>query len=154
MKLFSYESAKTNEKAFSSMTSLTVNEFDELCVIFSQCWNDVTQAKTKDPQKGGRPPVLKTAEDRLFFILFYLKTYPLQEVLAYSFGISQSEAHKQIHLLSDVLNKTLEKMNFKPERLSDEILKRLQEESPQDYVIDGTERPIIRPSNGEVQKFF
>jgi hypothetical protein len=154
MKLFSYKLAKENTDAFLSMTSLNVEEFDELCVSFGECWNEYTKANEKDPKKGGRPPALTSMEDRLFFILFYLKTYPLQEVLAFSFEISQSEANKQIYILSHVLNMTLEKLGFKPPRLSDEMLAKLKQENPQDYSIDGVERPIIRPSNNDVQQFF
>ena len=45
--------------------------------------------------------------DRLLFILFYLKTYPLQEVIAHLFGLSQSQAHFTIHQLSAILNRAL-----------------------------------------------
>ncbi|CAG0967853.1 hypothetical protein ANRL3_01302 [Anaerolineae bacterium] len=74
MKLFSYQSAKENKKAFKTMTSLTVGEFDALCPVFSECWNTHTKQHEKDPAKGGRKPLLKTPEDRLLFILYYLKT--------------------------------------------------------------------------------
>ncbi|MGZ8975232.1 helix-turn-helix domain-containing protein [Methylomagnum sp.] len=67
------------------------------------------------PQKRRLPPLFKTAEDRLFFILFYFKTYPLQEVLAYSFEMSQSEANKLIHLLSLVLKMALQKTGSIPQ---------------------------------------
>jgi hypothetical protein len=40
-----------------------------------------------------------------FFILFHLKTYPLQEVIAHLFGLSQGQAHFLIHQLSAVLKK-------------------------------------------------
>jgi hypothetical protein len=154
MKLFSYGSAKLNKNAFISMTSLTVEEFDELCVVFGECWDEHTKEREKEPSKGGCPPLLKTAEDRLFFILFYFKTYPLQEVLAYSFEMSQSEANKLIHLLSLVLKMALHRTGSMPPRLPDEMLNKLETEAPQDFAMDGTEREIIRPGNPEVQRFF
>ncbi|MFM8330076.1 MAG: transposase family protein [Candidatus Methylumidiphilus sp.] len=93
-------------------------------------------------------------EDRLLFILFYLKTYPLQTVLAYSFEISQSEANFLVHQLSFVLRLTLKKDDFIPPRVSDEMLSRLEQEGKQDYGVDGTERRIIRPGGQDVQQFF
>ncbi|MBK8534645.1 MAG: transposase family protein [Candidatus Competibacteraceae bacterium] len=36
--------------------------------------------------------MLTKHEDRLLFFLFYLKTYPLQEVLAHLFGMVKDEA--------------------------------------------------------------
>lgn len=154
MKLFSYESAKNNDAMFLSMTSLTVEEFDKLAVTFDVCWNEYTKENEKDIKKGGRPPILTTAADRLFFILFYLKTYPLQEVLAFSFEMSQAEANKLIHKLSLILKMALQKEGFVPPRLSDEMISQLENEAPQDYAIDGTERPIIRPSDWNVQRGF
>lgn len=108
----------------------------------------------KDPSKGGRPHALRTMEDRLLFILFYLKTYPLQEVIAYSFGISQGSANILIHQFSQILKLALQDGGFVPPRLTDEMLERLEMESPQDYGMDGTERPIVRPSNPDAQRGF
>lgn len=145
MKLFSYEAVKKKEDIFLSMTSITVEEFEVLNIPFKQCW------KKHAKEKG---IVFDTIEDRLFFILFYLKTYPLQQVLAYCFEMSQGEANKHIHDLSHILKLALNKDGFVPPRNTEDILKRLEQENPQDYVIDGTERRIIRPSDKEVQKMF
>ena len=152
--MFSYETAKQDEKTFISLTSLTVREFSELCVVFGKHWNEFTRQSEKDPKKGGRPYALKTMEDRLLFILFYLKTYPLQEVIAYSFGITQGAANILIHQFSQILKLALRESGFAPPRLTEEMLERLGNESPQDYGMDGTERPIVRPSNPDAQSGF
>ena len=154
MKLFSYDSAKQDKAVFLSLTSLTVKEFDELCVSFCKVWNEYTAQHEKDPRKGGRPYALDTMEDRLFFILFYLKTYPLQTILAYSFEIGQGEANLLVHQLSRVLRMTLKKDDFTPPRITDEMVARLEQEDSQNYGIDGTERRIIRPSDQDVQRVF
>lgn len=154
MKLFSYLSAKHDKETFKSMTGLAAEEFDELCKVFGECWNERTEAHKKDASKGGRKCILNTMEDRLFFILFYLKTYPLQQVLAFSFEMSQGEANRLVHLLSDVLNDTLKKGGFTPPRLPDEMLAKLDMEATQDYSIDGTERRIVRPSDPAGQRFY
>ena len=154
MKLYSYESAKQHKAIFLSLTSLTVKEFDELCASFAETWNEHTGQLEKDPGKGGRPYALDVMEDRLLFILFYLKTYPLQNVLAYSFEICQGEANFLVHQLSRVLGMTLKKEGFAPPRITDEILAKLEQENSQDYGIDGTERRINRPVGQDVQRFF
>jgi hypothetical protein len=45
---------------------------------------------------------LPTPEDRLFFMLTYLKTYSLQVVQGHLFSMRQSKAHQWIHGLLDV----------------------------------------------------
>ena len=92
------------------MTNLTVSEFKELLVPFSKNCNDISKQAARDPRLGGRPPALVKMEDRLFFILFYLKIYPLQGVIAYSFGMNQGTANVLIHQLSHVLKMTLSEM--------------------------------------------
>ena len=145
MKLFSYEAVKSKKDTFLSMTSLTVEEFEKLIIPFEQCWREYAKEKGK---------VFDTIEDRLLFILYYLKTYPLQQVLAYSFEMSQGEANKHIHELSYILKLTLNKDGFVPPRKSEEILEKLEQENPQDYAIDGTERRIIRPTDNNTQNMF
>jgi hypothetical protein len=49
--------------------------------------------------------VRRTAEDRLLFIFFYLKTCPLQQVIAVIFGISRSQANTR---LSDILKRAFQ----------------------------------------------
>jgi len=76
-----------------------------------------------------------------------LKTYPLQEIIAHLFGLSQSQANFTIHQLSAVLNKALDAKGHKHARLTEEMLSRLEQELPQDLGIDGTERRINRPAD-------
>lgn len=154
MKLFSYHAAKKNNKAFKSLTGLSIYEFDELCVTFGETWKEFTHQADQDPRRGGRPYTLKSMEDRLFFILFYLKTYPLQEVLAFSFEMSLGEANTLIHQFSAILRATLNKGGFVPPRLSEEMVQRLAQENAQDLGEDGTERRIVRPANPAVQGVF
>lgn len=154
MKLFSYKTAKENKKAFKTLTGLTLREFDELCVVFGETWKEFTHQADKDPHLGGRPYTLTAMEDRLLFILFYLKTYPLQEVLAFSFEMSLGEANTLVHQLSAILKATLNKGGFVPPRLSEAMIQRLEQENAQDLGEDGTERRIIRPANPDVQEVF
>ena len=152
--MYSFETAKAEENRFIALTSLTVKEFYEVLPVFSKHMFDVTKEHTRAPSAGGRPQAIKKVEDRLFFILFYLKTYPLQEVIAYSFGISQGTANVLIHKYSDILRLTLKEMGHTPARMTEEMLQRLNGQEQQIYVIDGTERRISRPTNELKQRLF
>jgi len=151
--MLAYEDLKHKPRVLRAMTSLGRSEFDELLDCFTQAWDEETGASLKDASKGGRPPIIKSMADRLLFILFYLKTYPLQEVIAHLFGLSQGQANFTIHQLSAILNKALESKGHKPVRLPDEMLSRLAQELPQDMGIDGTERRINRPGDAIGQTY-
>jgi len=152
--ILDYESVKDKPKTFRAMTSLDRSEFEKLCSVFSEVWNEHTHQHEKDPTKGGRNPSLKTIQDRLFFILFYLNVYPLQEVLAHLFGMSQGQANFYSYELSTVLRKTLKKTSHLPTRIPEELLTRLAEEEGQDVGIDGTERRLERPQDCVYQKRY
>ena len=145
--MFSYEDIKHKPKTLMAMTSLNRSEFDGLLGVFAKAWDEETGRVLMDPSKGGRPPTITSMDDRLLFILFYLKTYPLQEVIAHLFGMSQPQANFTVHQLSAVLGKALASKEHKPARLTEEMLSRLEKELPQDLGIDGTERRINRPAD-------
>ena len=154
MMMLNYDGVKEKPETLIAMTSLNRDEFELLCLSFSQLLEEETQSYQRDPSKGGRKPILKRNEDRLLFILFYLKTYPLQEVLAHLFGMSQGKAHFLIYQLSRILRETLKRMDYLPARISEDMMRKLAEEEPQDLAIDGTEREIERSKDAERQKRF
>jgi hypothetical protein len=149
-----YDGVKDKASTLRAMTSLDREEFERLAETFEIVWNAQQAQAGHDAVKGGRPPVLRTVEQKLLFILFYLKTYPLQEVLGHLFGLSQGQANEWIHRLSDVLKETLEQRGDVPARLPAEMLQRLTQEELQDYGIDGTERHINRPEDDERQRQY
>ena len=92
------------------MTSLTVDEFQPLVPPFEAAF----QSHMAHWRLDGKPRTarryttyqncpLPTPEDRLLFLLVYLKTYPLQVVQGRLFGMGQSKAHQWIHVLLVVL---------------------------------------------------
>ena len=152
--ILKYEDVKDKPETLIAMTSLNRKEFEILCPIFHEVWTEKTDQEKKESSKGGRKPILQSPENRLFFILFYLKTYPLQEILAHLFGMSQSQANFLIYQLSDVLKETFKKTGHLPARIPEEMLKNMMDEEPQDLGIDGTERRIERPQEDERQKKY
>jgi Helix-turn-helix of DDE superfamily endonuclease len=114
------------------LTSLTVEEFRELVFPFEAAF----QVHMADWRLDGRPRTarryttytncpLPTPEDRLLFILIYLKTYPLQVVQGRLFGMGQSKAHQWIHVLLVVLRATLRTLGDTPTRSVQALAQRL-----------------------------
>jgi hypothetical protein len=114
------------------LTSLTVEEFRELVPPSEAAF----QAHMAAWRLDGRPRTarryttyttcpLPTPEDRLLFILIYLKTYPLQVVQGRLFGMGQSKAHQWTHVLLVVLRVTLRALGDAPTRSVQELAQRL-----------------------------
>jgi hypothetical protein len=115
------------------LTSLTLAEFQRLVPPFEAAF----QAHMADWRLDGHPRTarryttyqncpLPTPEDRLLFILVYLKTYPLQVVHGRLFGMGQSKAHQWIHVLLVVLQATLRTLGDAPTRSLTALAQRLE----------------------------
>jgi len=153
-----YNDLKLNEAQFLSVVGVKLQQFNILVQFFEPCWEAYISVYTvsgdyrrriKRQRKDGVFPEIET---RLIFILSYMKNNPLQQAHAAAFNMNQPQANQWIHLLKNVLNTPLEKANCIPCRTVDALNKLLVE--GQDVLIDGTERPILRPSDPDVQKEF
>jgi hypothetical protein len=152
--MFAYSKIKSNANLLLAMTSLTQDEFENFLVYFKKAFDDyVSEAYINRPDRkrqygGGKDEsTLTDIEDKLLFVLYYVKVYPLQEIIAYEFGMDQSTANQWIHLLSRILQKSLDDGGYLPERNPDEVGKALASEVDKRLVIDGTERRIQRPKD-------
>ena len=103
--MFSYHKVKEQPKLLLAMTGLSYAEFHQLLPHFQYAWDQyVTQhyVDRDDRQRqygaGRSEATLVTLEDKLLFILYYVKVYPLQEILAFEFGMVQSTVHDKIIL--------------------------------------------------------
>src|SRR4029450_9435569 len=91
---------------FLDFTSLTLNEFQQLVPPFETAFQTHMAVWRMDgkPRIARRFTVYKncplpTPEERLLFILAYLKTYVLQVVHGRLFRMVQSKANQWIHVL-------------------------------------------------------
>ncbi len=114
------------------LTSLTLDEFQQLVPPFETAfqahmaaWRLDGQPRTSRQYTTYKNCPLPTPEDRLLFILVYLKTYPLQVVQGRLFGMGQSKAHQWLHVLLVVLRATLRALGDAPTRSVTELAKRL-----------------------------
>jgi hypothetical protein len=153
-----YQNLKRNLAQFQSITGLSLACFDELFLSFKVCWEKYITRYTIAGKERRRPPrvyknkVFAETQDMLVFILYYLKNNCLQEALAAMFGMNQPQANLWVHLLKNILLNTLESTNSLPCRDFDSLQKFLQQ--GQDVFIDGSERPIPRPTDYEKQKEY
>jgi hypothetical protein len=140
-----YEEARTKPRVFQQLTGLKIEEFDKLKGAFQKA------SEEEEPRESpaGRKAVLRTYEDKLFFILFYLRHYPTQEVLGFLFGISQGQANQWIHRLTPLVKKALGDEKELPGRTAADA-QELMEACPElEFILDGTERPVRRPQDSE-----
>ena len=143
-----YEEARKKARVFQQLTGLTTEEFDKLKGAFEAAYEQDERQPGK-PGSAGRKPVLLTCQDKLFFLLFYLRHYPTQEVLGFLFGISQGQANHWIHRLTPILKKALAAVKGLPERTADDVKERLRKCPLREFIIDGTDRPIRRPQDAQ-----
>lgn len=148
-----YSDVKNDSGLLQALTSLSSDEFELILPIFrDKLVSYLGGMWEEEPPTGpGARPKLGNAENALFFILFYFKNYPLQAVLGFLFGLSQSRANELIYEFTCVLRVTLKKSGCIPERIACK-LETLIEYEEQTYSIDGTERRVERSKDDEKQK--
>lgn len=118
-----YEQIAPNTTKLLALTGLTRQEFEDLVPVFQPSFETTLQTQTLDGlDRIGRSYTtyrnspLPTIEDKLLFILVYLKQAPTQTLHGHLFGLSQSNANKWIHLLHPVLNRALAAAGVLPSR--------------------------------------
>jgi hypothetical protein len=121
--MLAFSTLRRERRKFLALTGLTLKEFRALLPAFTEAYRrkyagHKTQAgkKRKRQAGGGRRGLLPTPEQRLLFILVYLKAYPLQVVMGELFGLSQAAANQWVHRLLPVLRDALTSLGVRPER--------------------------------------
>ncbi len=117
---------------FLDFTSVTLDEFQQLVPPFEAAFQARMAAWRMDgkPRTARRFTVYKncplpTPEDRLLFILVYLKTYALQVVQGRLFGMVQGKANQWIHVLLPALLAALRALGDAPARSLTALAQRL-----------------------------
>lgn len=116
----------------------------------------------KDPKRkrkfgGGRHATLVSLEDKLLFILIYVRMYPLLFMQGLMFGIEEGNTCIWVHRLLPLLDKALGFTHKRPDRRKrgrnlEELLRDFPELKKLGILGDGVERPTRRPKDYERQK--
>ena len=143
------------------MTSLTVGEFEMLldsfephCTKYFFYHTLHGKPRRKISFTEQKNACLQGSELKLFFLLSYLKNYPLQQFHASYFGITQAKVSQLVKVLSPILEKTLKGMGLSPSTTPEQLKSELEKYQIGEANMDVTEREVNRSSDSEVQKEF
>lgn len=147
-----------SDRACKALTGLTREQFRQLLKEFETSNKKLREdryesGKLKIKSLMGRRGYLETQEQKLFFVLFYLKNYPTYDVLGHMFGFSGGHAYDHLQKLIPVLQRALSDNDHLPSRdLSIPVdLKQAIDDKGQ-IIIDATERTCVRPQDKVMQK--
>lgn len=138
-----YDAIANDGARVQALTSLTVEEFAALVGPFEAAFQERMASFTLEgKQRKNRRYTpyanspLPSAEDRLFFILSYLKENPTQTYHGYLFALPQCKVNQWVHTLFPVLRTALRAMGVAPARnfatLSEQLHDVVVNEEPAD----------------------
>ena len=157
--MMTYATLQSDRREFLALTGLTFQEFQLLLNAFTPAYErrypkDRTLADRPRQRcaGGGRKGVLDCPEQKLLFLLVYLKTYPLQVLMGELFSLSQPGVNYWIHRLLPVLRDALDSLSVLPERNPNDFARSQTATGTEPrLIIDGTERRRQRPKSPEKQ---
>lgn len=127
-----YANEKNKANQIVNLTSLTVEQFEALVEPFEQAyvehmskWTMEGKPRTARAYTPYANSPLPTPQDRLLFVLSYMKAASLQVMHAALFDMTQSNANKWIHILLIVLHQTLRDLGDAPTRHLQALRERL-----------------------------
>lgn len=150
--MISVKHAQENDRRMRALTSLDTVGFRALLLQWRPELMKLTSERTVRGQQrkravgAGPKSVLDGAEAKLFFILFYLKAYPTQDVMGTLFDLSQPQVCEWVKRLLALLEQFMAvHLPARHGRQLSEVLARIPE--VKEVLLDGTERPISRPKH-------
>ena len=163
IKVMKYQEWQNKQNRFPAMTGIKIEVFNELLPYFSEAHQEyLSQYHITGKRRSGyrqyvmyKNSPLPCIEERLAFILSYIKLNPLQEHHADLFGIEQKQCYEYVHGLRIILHKALANAGCMPAQTDKELQLRLSElfnEEEKVLLHDGTEREVPRPQDTEEQK--
>lgn len=153
---------KLSHRGYKATIGIDKKRFNELAVLFSEIdqtikvkhYNEYVEFYDRQPTVGGNP-TFKTPSEKLFFTLFYLKTYPTFDVLGFIFGCSGKTAHENLYKFLPILETALVNLDVLPKRKFDSVEEFIEfTKEHKDLLIDATERLHHRKRKNEEQKTY
>ena len=151
--------ALRSDRVLKALTGLSIVEFIDLTDRFAGVLAAHQAAVARQPRQrsagAGRTPRLTTVEDKLFFILFYVKCYPTFDVAGVLFEVHRCQPHRWVHTLLPLLEQTLGEAVVLPAQKMDEVAAFFERfPQVQNLFIDGQERPTQRPGSAPAQRAY
>jgi hypothetical protein len=146
------------ERTIKAMIGMSRKKFDDLVPIFAAADDEIQEERLRNKEIknkpiGGPKGVLDTHEKRLFFVLFYLKTYPTFDVLGFHFNLSAGHAHDYVESYLTVLRRSLENLNVFPKRTFENVEDfRQVVDKYNEIIVDGLEVSCVRPRDKDAQE--
>lgn len=139
-----------------ALTGLKVAEFESFVIDFEIYYQEFEATRKKKRIRkvgGGRDSKIETAREKLFYILWYMKTYPTFDVASFTVGFARSSACTWMHDLLPILELTMKRKFVLPQRKisSPEEYFRLFPEAKEVFV-DAVERLKQRPKKKKAQQ--
>lgn len=138
----------TNDRQMRALTGLSLTTFCALVAPFAAGCQQEADARfsLQRPRQrrvgAGRKGILSSPEQKLLFVLYYLKAYPTFDVLAATFGLPRSKACEHAHRLAKALERALRTLGVLPARAVDSLAQMQQVFADVPVLLlDATERP-------------
>jgi hypothetical protein len=139
---------RTHEYQVKILTGLTLGQFLRVSLKLDRELERIANEEGKSrirKRGGGRKGILRDREMRAALVLIHVRHYPVQEILAILFGVSQETICERLHPLLRCLQRVLGHEMVIPRRPNGRgewLIPCVQGKS---YIIDGFDRPIQRP---------
>lgn len=154
-----YTQLSAKPKQFHALTGYTLEEFRALLPAFAISFLAYVQDYTLEGKKRQKRRYvtyqnspLPTMEDKLLFILMYLRQATTQDIFGEVFDMPQPVVNRWVHVLHPCLNRALAELGELPARTAADLP--VAQDVVKVYFQDGTERPIQRPKHPDVQKTY
>ena len=157
-KFASLSGSKTDNRTVKALIGMSKEHFHKLSRAFENAYHSILQEKYQSGEikklpKGGVHGCLDTFDKKLFFTLYYLKTYSTFDVFGFHFNLSPGHAHNHIERFLPVLQRALADLGMLPQRTVPTVEEFQQLIEKYDKIlIDGAECPCVRPQDDEKQK--
>lgn len=139
----------SQSRVTQAVLGVSIEEFNKLLPTFGQCLKEHRVSLRPNRKRivgGGRKGDLPTDEDKLLYILLYLKLYPTYDALAVLANHYRSKCGDSVQLLLPVLEMALGRKFVLPKRGGNSLEKIFQQHPElKDVFLDGTERRVQRP---------
>jgi hypothetical protein len=160
--MLSYAKLVKRPAHLHGLTGLSVTEFEQLLDKFHSAWTMYVASLAKNPKRkrkmgGGRHATLESLEDKLLFILVYVRMYPLLFLQGIMFDREEGNTCIWVHRLLPLLDQALGFAHKRPARKHrgknlEELIRDFPELKELGILGDGVERPVRRSKDDEKQK--